>query len=62
MSNTPPAQPKKETVWMKCRANEKCEGNEAYVVFKKQQPLIQGGGTSYRYRCTKCKGVWHLTR
>ncbi len=62
MSTPTPTQLAKKTVWMKCRANEKCEGNQAYVVFKKRHLLQNGGGISFRYRCTTCNGVWHLTR
>lgn len=60
MSN--PVQPEKKIVTMNCRAKEGCPGREAYLVFTKSIPLIHGGGTTYRYRCTTCKGVWHLIR
>jgi len=57
-----PIQPPKEIVWMKCRAGTACEGNQAYISLMQKNPLMQGGGTSYRYRCMSCNGVWHLTR
>jgi len=57
-----PIQPPKKVIWMKCRAAEHCEGNQAYVSLIQKHALTQGGGTSYRYRCTTCNGVWHLTR
>ena len=55
MSNK--ASQEKETVWIKCRAREKCEGNQATVVFKKRRP---GGGWSVRYRCLSCGGTFHV--
>lgn len=58
----PPAAPPKQVVTMNCRAGGNCPGRQAYVVFAKPIALIHGGGTNYRYRCTTCKGVWHLTR
>ena len=59
---------KKNVVWMKCRAKPDqqidsravCKGNEAVVVFKRKLSMQQGGGTSTRYRCTSCKGSWHI--
>lgn len=57
-----PIVPKKEVVWMACRAGTGCDGNQAYIALLKRNPITQGGGTSYRYRCTKCNGVWHITR
>ena len=56
-------------VWIKCRARESCEGNKAVVVSKRvHQPLTaaggfnaQMGGATVRYRCTTCKGVFHVT-
>jgi len=56
-------------VWIKCRATENCEGNEAILVSKRiHKPLkaagdfnAQMGGATIRYRCTTCKGVFHVT-
>jgi hypothetical protein len=56
-----PVQPPKKEVWMKCRASEGCEGNKAYIALQRRNPIQQGGGVSYRYRCTTCNGVWHIT-
>lgn len=60
-SNQLPVQPQKKIVWMSCRASEKCEGKQAYIVMERKVPLAGGGGTSRRYRCLLCKGVWHIT-
>ena len=57
-----PITPPKEVVWMKCRHSENCTGNHAYVSLMQAHSLVQGGGTSYRYRCTTCNGAWHITR
>ena len=57
-----PIQPPKKVVWMSCRATEGCEGKQAYITLMKRNPITAGGGTSYRYRCTTCNGVWHITR
>lgn len=57
-----PHVPPKEIVWMKCRANPNCPGNQAYLAMTKSNPLVAGGGTMFRYRCTTCNGVWHITR
>lgn len=56
-----PVIPPKKTIWMKCRAGGACEGNQAYcsMVFKKG--LLQGGGTSRRYRCLTCNGSFVVT-
>jgi hypothetical protein len=56
-------------VWIKCRANESCEGNNAVIVTKRtHQPLTaaggfnaQMGGATVRYRCLTCKGTFHVT-
>lgn len=58
--NVPIAPPKKE-VWMACRAGTGCDGKKAYIALMKRNAIDQGGGISYRYRCTKCNGVWHIT-
>ena len=60
--------PKK--VWIRCRANERCEGNEAVIVWEtKQKPATMAGGTfivaeragkMIRYRCCTCQGVFHI--
>lgn len=57
-----PIVPPKEIVWMKCRVSEACPGNQAYISLMQRNSILQGGGTSYRYRCTTCNGVWHITR
>jgi len=57
-----PITPPKEVVWMKCRVSEACPGNQAFISLMQRNPLTSGGGTSYRYRCTTCNGVWHITR
>jgi len=57
-----PVVPKKEIVWMSCRAGTGCAGNQAYVSLIFRHPLVQGGGTTYRYRCTTCNGIWNVTR
>ena len=46
---------------MKCRAAEHCDGNQAIctLIFKKN--LLQGGGTTRRYRCQTCKGTFTVT-
>jgi hypothetical protein len=50
-----------DPVWMKCRAAEHCDGNQAIctLIFKKN--LLQGGGTTRRYRCQTCKGTFTVT-
>ena len=57
-----PVQPPKQEVWMSCRATPGCEGKKAYIALMQRNPTTAGGGTSYRYRCTTCNGVWHITR
>lgn len=60
--------PPKKIVWIKCRAKEWCEGNQAEVVFDiSKSPVGQGGtfapeagGRSIRYRCLSCKNVFHI--
>lgn len=59
---TRPVVPPKQIVWMKCRASEACPGNQAYISLLTRNPLVAGGGTSYRYRCTTCNGAWQVTR
>lgn len=54
--------PPKEIVWMKCRVSENCPGNQAYLTMLTKNPLVNGGGTFYRYRCTTCNGVWTIAR
>lgn len=44
--------------WIKCRAKNNCEGNDAKVVMKFKLPT---GGTSIRYRCQKCNRIFHIT-
>jgi hypothetical protein len=47
----------KKTVWIRCRANEKCDGQKAVVMFVQE---IAGaldsstGGRVVRYRCCTC--------
>lgn len=61
----PPAQ---KSVWIKCRAREHCEGNQAVVVFDRQNSPVDGlgtftpaaGGRAIRYRCLTCKNVFHI--
>jgi len=43
--------PEDEVVWVKCRAKNKCEGNRAKVLLKKQQGV---GGTWIQYVCLTC--------
>lgn len=57
-----PIAPPKEIVWMSCRVGGSCEGRQAYISLMQRNSLMNGGGTSYRYRCTTCNGVWHITR
>ena len=48
-------------IWIKCRANEVCEGNYAIMVFSKN--LADGMvpmGTVYRYKCLTCKQPFHI--
>jgi len=65
---------KKAPVWIRCRATEGCDGNQADIVFtQKQQPvkaktgvvggtftLAEGAGKIIRYRCTTCNKVFHI--
>lgn len=44
--------PENEIVWMKCRARNSCEGNQARVLLKKNEGLQ---GTWIQYVCLKCK-------
>lgn len=50
-----------DTVWMACRATPGCKGNHARVMILQRNSLLNGGGVSYRYRCTTCNRIWHLT-
>ena len=56
-----PVVPKKKVIWMKCRAAEHCDGNEAYATLIFRKTLMQGGGKMTRYRCTTCNGVFGIT-
>jgi len=65
MSNTPPTQPPQKKVWIKCRANEKCEGTHAFLVFA--HDLSPGGaidstnaGRVIRYKCCTCGQSFHV--
>lgn len=62
MTADPQKKDSPEELWMSCRANKKCEGKKAVLVFKKPLPLQAGGGIAHRYRCLTCQGVWHITR
>ena len=64
MANTPqnkPVVPEKKIIWMKCRASEACDGNQAYATMIFARPFVQGGGKTVRYRCLKCNGVFSIT-
>lgn len=67
MTDTTTEAPKK-VVWIKCRAFEGCEGNQAEVVFEKvNNPVTvdggfepNAGGRFVRYRCLTCHRVFHV--
>jgi len=56
-----PVQPPKKIVWMTCRAAEHCEGKQAYATLIFRKTIMQGGGTTTRYRCTTCNGSFSIT-
>ena len=61
----------KKTVWISCRANEKCPGNQAENISSRTNRPVgaisigsfnaEQGGTFTRYRCLTCKGVFQIT-
>ena len=63
-----PAEPPKKIVWIKCRASEGCEGNQAEIVFVHNASPVSGdgsfipeaGGRSVRYKCTTCGNPFHV--
>jgi len=59
--NSPPIAPPKKIEWISCRASEACEGKQAYCTLIFRKGLLQGGGTTRRYRCTTCNGVFTIT-
>jgi len=61
MSQNKPVIPKKKVVWMTCRAGTGCEGNQAFIAMIWRRTILQGGGSTYRYQCTTCNGVWSVT-
>jgi len=55
--------PKEETiVHMNCRGNAACSGQKQKLVFTIPIPMLQGGGTLFRYRCLTCGATWTITR
>ena len=68
VENLPPPVPPKQVVWIKCRAHEACEGNQAEIVFNRQHSPATAdggftpvsGGRSIRYRCLTCKNAFHV--
>ena len=53
----------KKRVWMKCRANEACEGQHAEIVFKqflKGQLDSATTGRVIRYKCCTCGHSFHI--
>jgi hypothetical protein len=59
--NKPTVLKNQKPVWIKCRASEACDGNEAIPTMVFTKPITQGGGRTTRYRCTTCKGVFTIT-
>lgn len=58
---TPKPTPKK--VWVKCRANEKCEGQQAEIVFShflEGQIDSDTSGRVIRYKCCSCGQSFHI--
>lgn len=54
----PPGPPKEEKiVWINCRATPGCEGHHAAVAFVHGK---SGQDSTTRYRCTTCKGSFHV--
>ena len=50
-------------VWLACRATPGCEGKYAKLSWRKK--LMDGmveRGETFRYRCTTCNKVFHITR
>ena len=46
------------TIWIKCRASEKCPGTQAEIKMRFSLPT---GGTSIRYKCLTCDKPFHIT-
>ena len=56
-----PQAPEPKLVHVSCRANDRCEGTNAEVVYSKRQVadgIADGGGGVIRYCCQTCKGSW----
>ena len=47
-----------KVVWISCRARAGCEGKQAKITMRFKLPQ---GGTSIRYRCLTCNGVFVVT-
>jgi len=60
MQNKPIVPPKK-IEWIACRASEACDGNQAYCTLLFRKGMLEGGGTTRRYRCCACNGVFSIT-
>jgi hypothetical protein len=55
-------QPKKK-VWIKCRAHEACEGQEAEIMFSQHvggQLDSMSAGRVIRYKCCACGQSFHV--
>ena len=60
-----------QTVWISCRANEECPGQQAKIVsIRSNAPIgrvaigsfeAAQGGQTIRYRCLNCNGVFTIT-
>ena len=47
-----------DIVWVSCRGSDKCEHNQAKIVFIKPHPM---GTRITRYVCTKCNRPFHIS-
>ena len=54
----PTAQEEGEVVWMACRADPNCDGQQARKVMSRTGSFE--GGTVFRYICEKCKKPFHI--
>lgn len=51
-----------KVLWMKCRARELCNSNEAILVYEEKQEALGGiAGHFRRYQCLGCAQVWDIS-
>lgn len=57
MTMVPIPEKEQKVVWFNCNVNNDCEGTQAVMIMKS---FLPGIGYTYRYKCLKCKGCFHV--